>query len=870
MSWSCNGNDFGCSVVPLAYSTASCTDINTLYLNLNDTICSREGISSVLLLYIWIFIDDPYYPWIVALNGNTGLFARVDFNPSSMPDLSAVVIQLYDTLSGVYLGWISFNYKAFYDRQVASGHTEHNYSKALFNLTSEDVSESSSQSISQSISESMSSSSSFSGSLSSSSEEITPYGLTYYSEFKDVNSINNPLSDNDTKMQYLGFLKDSWERNDLDFDYFGYGLKKTTNNRGLIFCDDASKLFSIEEGYVGMLLSLPYGITNGVYVPLAGDTSDLNKYILWGVNVGISDVSQPSLYAALTPNGIQFRTLSASADFSIYDVTTTISANQNIFIEFLWDTAGLDFTEEKTMIKINGVETASGNNPLSSESLSNLNFCALDTPFLKSGLQCTIKKLVTHNRVPSSLMNASSESSSSGTGEVTDHYEAVQGLMVISSGGSQKATNDLSAHSETFYDIYNSTSNTKSSIDSCWTTGNIYYANYDEGYVRNIKYNRDLIASLSLTNPKCLSVIQSAVKMKLTNYDVNGTQQEDLGCWICDQGSGEVIKTDNELNILNALSSINNPSCVAADIDFGCFVADDATGFLIKLSSSATVLGVLAYSSFNPPITTVQDIKTYRDTANKAWLLANDHIYNLAYSNGAITQISNTDVSSSSSLSSEDMLGHIGSIDIDRNTNYLYVCGGNNSEGWITKYDTYGNRIGGIYGLNISFPYIIKVVQVNGSSCLYVLSDPSKWDGYDYDSSSSSSNSSSSSSSYIENWSSSSSFSSSSSSGGCCLHPSCTNGVGTPCAAFSNWTFSGMNVSNTDACKLYVTISHAGTGLHDISLSNGVITVAHFAASDFGPQNPATITSVGGSGLTGSVVYSGALLTNGNTFTLEC
>ena len=110
-----------------------------------------------------------------------------------------------------------------------------------------------------------SSSSSSTSDSSSSSQELLTYGVTYLSNFRDINSINNPLIDNDVRMQYAGYFNKDWQKDELEFDDFGYGLSKTKNNQGAIFCNDASKLFSPGEGYVGMVLNFPYEIVNGVH-----------------------------------------------------------------------------------------------------------------------------------------------------------------------------------------------------------------------------------------------------------------------------------------------------------------------------------------------------------------------------------------------------------------------------------------------------------------------------------------------------------------------------------------------------------------------------------------------------------------------------
>ena len=66
------------------------------------------------------------------------------------------------------------------------------------------------------------------------------------------------------------------------------------------------------------------------------------------------------------------------------------------------------------------------------------------------------------------------------------------------------------------------------------SSGNIYYANYDGGYVRKVKYDGTEIAVLALTNPYMVSVIQNSTAM---NSVVTDPPQDDQGCY--DRGSGQ-------------------------------------------------------------------------------------------------------------------------------------------------------------------------------------------------------------------------------------------------------------------------------------------------------------------------------------------
>jgi hypothetical protein len=77
-------------------------------------------------------------------------------------------------------------------------------------------------------------------------------------------------------------------------------------------------------------------------------------------------------------------------------------------MEFIWNGDGLeeyvDSDYEATMlIRINGEDIVLGNAPIASNSIEDLSFYALETPFVYSNLECTIKKLVIGNEVPSTI-----------------------------------------------------------------------------------------------------------------------------------------------------------------------------------------------------------------------------------------------------------------------------------------------------------------------------------------------------------------------------------------------------------------------------------------------------------------------------------
>ena len=282
--------------------------------------------------------------------------------------------------------------------------------------------------------DSSSSSSSEISSESMSSEVSVPSGVSYYSDFKNYMSIANPTLGKQAQMQYSGFLKEDWTKEDVDFDNFGYGLRKTKNNKGFIYCKDASSLFSLTQGYIEMVINLPDAITSGVYEPLKNDNLDISEYLLWGVNVGQHEIGQPGLCASLTPRGIEFTIFTAESQFTIIDTVTNAEANSNILFQFFWGN-DLYYVGGTSAMMVNGENVQLGNAPISEDSIKDLNFCILDTPYGYSNLECVIKRLAIHFDIPDFIRNewdssSSSSSSSSSMPFIADVWVTSEDILM--------------------------------------------------------------------------------------------------------------------------------------------------------------------------------------------------------------------------------------------------------------------------------------------------------------------------------------------------------------------------------------------------------------------------------------------------------
>jgi len=244
--------------------------------------------------------------------------------------------------------------------------------------------------------------------------------ITYYSDIKDLQSVHNPLSDNGAVMRHSGYFETV--KNDQT-PYFGTSLKKTLHGQGRIFCDDASKLFSISEGYVNLILSFPVMIHKGV---LGKARFSDNEYMLWGVNMGQTDIETPGIGVFFTKNGIEFRVSTSGGTYSLIENSITVFAEKFFEIEFLWDNSGIQdipgIDEEPTMlIRFNKENTLGGVIPIVDDGNINSNFYSdigqtapasidvfedvqfqlFDNLFKLNNLPCSISRIAIEDSIPS-------------------------------------------------------------------------------------------------------------------------------------------------------------------------------------------------------------------------------------------------------------------------------------------------------------------------------------------------------------------------------------------------------------------------------------------------------------------------------------
>jgi len=320
---------------------------------------------------------------------------------------------------------------------------------------------------------------------------------------------------------------------------------------------------------------------------------------------------------------------------------------------------------------------------------------------------------------------------------------ASQGVSTFNSTGYRKLSSVESYvyPSELYIDLL-ATYGTKHSVDSCWETGNIYYADYATGTVGKMSFEGTNIATLSLTSPTALSVVQNESKMSIVG------EVKDRGCWIIDGTS--LIKTDYLLNVEKTITGLSNPFMVISSrVDHGCFVVD-VNLRILQFDSNADLVafGQLPGGKY---------IDIAANSYGELVLLGVATLYGYSSSNGSIIQDFATNIQTSV-LSSADL--YVASMDIDTSTadQYIYVAlgsagatsvaiGGVSGKGQIEimKFSRTGTYVSGTSSsaidLDLSYPFILRACQHPSSNHIYLLSNIGKHAAIESSSSSSSSSS---------------------------------------------------------------------------------------------------------------------------------
>lgn len=486
-------------------------------------------------------------------------------------------------------------------------------------------------------------------------------GVTYYSDLRNLQAITHPVISNNANMEYQGHFDTDWDHNTLTFDNFGHGLKKTRSNQGVIFSKDSSKLFTLQRGYVGMIMSFPEQITKGVYGPLRYKSVGLNTAFLWGINPGRTECSFPTACALLTQKGIEFTIWSPYCKFTLTDHYPTIKPNTNVLMEFIWDHEGIPEYASyggfnpTVCIRINEEDVVAGNPPIGSHTLSGLPFYVLDTPFGYSNLSCTIRKLVTGNEIPYSVIS-DWYSSSSSSSSLTPVFPITYNDLRLSVMDGDPTISKV---------LYSSVS----------TDGGQLQLNDEDRRFSHMwlpNSNNGTISRLDLSDPT--TPVELGVYKTGINGDSNPSRTvvtQDGDCWVANRGDGggnpSAIKIGN-VDFNNCRGACNQTSDGPSDIK--AYGEDDAV--LLEFNTESAEIGL-------PNETADQLQRICRGIVEDA----NEHIW-----------IHNGSTNSSDTwheIIGDGGVGGNGSFNTHNNTgafkSYGAVCSLNNNYIWSARWD---------------------------------------------------------------------------------------------------------------------------------------------------------------------------------------
>lgn len=229
---------------------------------------------------------------------------------------------------------------------------------------------------------------------------------TYISDCVDSESINNPMVGHSAGMRTVGHFNKvapsilkAYSGDSLHTPRGG--LEKTTANGASIFCENATKLFSMSSGEISIRLSFPeHDIRKGVYKGMPGTIGSFEDFVIFGVNLGEHYISQPGLYGSLTKNGIEFTVWSSAGRYSLLEKTVNVQAGKDLILTFIWGQKGILNDSNINMKIVANDKTATRKASISSDSLFEVggpnkpaSFWLLDTPYRKSDLNVIIRRI---------------------------------------------------------------------------------------------------------------------------------------------------------------------------------------------------------------------------------------------------------------------------------------------------------------------------------------------------------------------------------------------------------------------------------------------------------------------------------------------
>ena len=277
----------------------------------------------------------------------------------------------------------------------------------------------------------------------------------------------------------------------------------------------------------------------------------------------------------------------------------------------------------------------------------------------------------------------------------------------------------------------------KFKMDSCWETGDIYYIQGSSVYKRT--FNGTILYSLVLDSPISLATIQPTIPVA---NNIQTFSLTDNGCWISDNSSNKLFKTDSVLNVVSTIINFSDPALIVASSDGGCYIFDNGTNRIMKISASASVESFLPYSSI--AISHSNNVRgADTDIENNLWVISNNIIYKITYSDGGL--ISNQQINPLSDLLFSS--GYVSDVSVEKSTSRdaVYIVGCAPYTSWIAKYNLATTLVASNKLLSATYPRLAKTSQYGPSDVVYVVSEeeevyvPNACEGFSSSSSSSSS-----------------------------------------------------------------------------------------------------------------------------------
>ena len=275
----------------------------------------------------------------------------------------------------------------------------------------------------------------------------------------------------------------------------------------------------------------------------------------------------------------------------------------------------------------------------------------------------------------------------------------------------------------------------RDSVDSGWYSGNIYLANHGTGIVKKTdKYGNEL-ATLSLTSPSHVSVIQNSKRAASGN---------EIGCWIIDNTENKIYKTDENLTVEYHADGLLNPVALVTNVDGGCFIADDQYSMIIRMGSNGDHLAYILYSSFSPAISNSNKIAAIKtDYDGNLIVLSTDYLYKISFSDDGLVKqeyncllsllagngnyaVSALDVDRWSQDYTANESSSSFSVEPSGSIQNIYVAMGNYTNTKICKFNSLnGTLINSSVISGAGYPYIMKIGQGRYSDAIFLLKDNS-------------------------------------------------------------------------------------------------------------------------------------------------